>query len=159
MATLMTSVCMCHTNRPPPLHTAGYSLNVFYFEIAECLRKLSLVGLPVFFTSGSIEQLLFALIVCFVTFGLYTMIKPYKEWEDNAVAIMAQIIIFFALVSSLALAAASPTGSVARGMDIALTLLFLSPILFEVWIEAGFSCKGCADRCTPRPPEAMEVKI
>ena len=82
------------------------------------------------------------------------MIKPYKEWEDNAVAIMAQIIIFFALVSSLALAAASPTGSVARGMDITLTLLFLSPVLFEAWIEVGFSCKGCADKCTPRPPEA-----
>jgi len=132
---------------PPP---TGYSLNVFYFEIVESIRKLSLVGLPVFFTSGSIEQLLFALIITFITFGLYTMLKPYKEWEDNTVAIMCQIAIFFALVSSLALAEASPSGAVARGMDATLLILFCTPVLFECWLDSGFSCKGATQTCSSR---------
>lgn len=93
-----------------------------------------------------------------MTFGLYTTLKPYKEWEDNAVAIMCQINIFFALVSSLALSEASPSGLVARGMDIALTTVFCAPILFECWISAGFSCKGATDKCKPRKESRASVR-
>ena len=50
----------------------GYELRTFYFEIIECFRKLAIVCLPVFFQpSGSVFQLMFGLIVCFLTFGTH----------------------------------------------------------------------------------------
>ena len=33
-----------------------YTLAAFYFEIIECFRKVLIVGIPVFFYPGSIEQ-------------------------------------------------------------------------------------------------------
>ena len=139
--------------------TAGYSLMYFYFEIAESFRKLSLVGLPVFFTAGDVSQLIFALMICFTTFGLYSLLQPYKEWEDNAFAILTQVIIFFSLISSIALKTASPTGSIGRAMDYALTLLFCTPILFEVWIDVGFSCKNKCSRKKVARQNAQNVSI
>ena len=124
------------------LSGSGYSLRVFYFEIIESLRKLSIVCVPVFFTAGGVTQLLFGLMICFLTFGSYTMLHPYALDEDNNFAILAQIIIFFSLVSSIALATASPTGAVARGLDIGLTLLFFTPILIELWVGVGCSTAG-----------------
>ena len=41
----------------------GYAKRVFYFEIVECVRKLAIVCVPVFFEAGSATQLLFALII------------------------------------------------------------------------------------------------
>lgn len=117
----------------------GYSLRVFYFEIVESLRKLTIVCVPVFFEPGSVTQLLFGLMICFLTFGAYTMLHPYAADEDNFVAILAQIIIFFSLVSSVALATVSTSSTVAQGLDIGLTFIFCTPILAEVWIDSGCS--------------------
>ena len=44
-----------------------YELRCFWWEIFECIRKLSLVGLPVFFEPGSTGQLMFGLLICFLT--------------------------------------------------------------------------------------------
>ena len=62
----------------------------YYFEILECARKLLLVCIPVFFDpQGSVGQLMFGLLVCFVTFGVYSFMQPYKD--ANALAILAQV--------------------------------------------------------------------
>ena len=37
--------------------TEGYDLRVYWFELFECARKILLVGMPVFFEVGSVEQL------------------------------------------------------------------------------------------------------
>ena len=42
-----------------------------FLEVFECVRKVSLVGLPVFFEPGSSEQLMFGLLVCFVTITIF----------------------------------------------------------------------------------------
>ena len=118
----------------------------FYFEIVESLRKLSIVCVLVFFTSGSIGQLLFGLMICFVTFGIYSNVHPYASDEDNLFAIMAQVLIFFSLVSSIALSTATPGGATATVVDITLTFLFCVPIVFEAWIDLGFSCEGLCAR-------------
>ena len=68
----------------------GYELRVFYFEILECLRKLAIVCLPVFFSpTGSVSQLMFGLMVCFLTVTVLALIRPYKK--ANSLAIMAQV--------------------------------------------------------------------
>ena len=41
-----------------------------WFEIFECVRKILLILLPIFFEAESSEQLTCGLVVCFVTFGM-----------------------------------------------------------------------------------------
>ena len=94
----------------------GYAKRVFYFEIVECLRKLAIVCVPVFFDAGSTEQLLFALVVTFCTFGIYSNLTPDINPVDQSLALIAQVIIFFNLISSLA----QPMGIF---MDVVLTTL------------------------------------
>ena len=43
-------------------------LRVYGFEIFECFRKMALIALPVFAPADSPEQLVFGLIICFITF-------------------------------------------------------------------------------------------
>ena len=78
-------------------------LRVFWFELFECVRKIMLVGMPVFFEVGSVSQLTFALLVCFISFGLYMMFSPYADDSDDRLAQLCQMQIFFSLVSSLLL--------------------------------------------------------
>ena len=35
----------------------GYELRVYWFEIYECVRKILLVGIPIFFPRGEVQQL------------------------------------------------------------------------------------------------------
>ena len=80
----------------------GYEMRVYGFEIFESCRKLALVGVPVFFTpAGSVSQLTFALLVCFLTFGLYTSLSPYSNPDEDRLAQLGQVQIFFVLLSSL----------------------------------------------------------
>ena len=81
--------------------TAGYELRMYWFEIFECVRKVLLIGLPIFFPPGSPAQLIFGLIICFLSYGAYCVCVPYVENEDDFLAQVAQVVIFFQLVSSL----------------------------------------------------------
>lgn len=45
------------------------------WEIFECARKILLIGLPIFFEAGSPRQMIFGLVVCFFTFGLYGVVR------------------------------------------------------------------------------------
>ena len=45
--------------------TEGYELRVYWFEIVECVRKLALTGMPVWFEMGSVPQLVFGLLIDF----------------------------------------------------------------------------------------------
>lgn len=81
----------------------GYDLRVYWFELFECLRKILLVGMPVFFEVGSVAQLTFGLVICFISFGAYNAFTPYKERNDDRLAQLCQVQIFFALVSSIIL--------------------------------------------------------
>ena len=74
-----------------------YHGRYYYFEILECARKLLLVCIPVFFDpQGSIGQLMFGLLVCFVTFGVYSFMQPYKN--ANTLAILAQVTSYTSLL-------------------------------------------------------------
>jgi len=81
--------------------TAGYELRCFWFEIFECCRKIALVGLPVFFPSGSPGQMILGLIICFLTYGMYGVFAPYDEPSDDLLAQVAQVTIFFSMVASI----------------------------------------------------------
>jgi len=90
-----------------------------------------------------VRQRLFGLMICFLTFGAYTMIKPYADDNDQTFAVLAQVCIFFSLLSSVALDTANPTGAVAKTMDVLLMLLFSLPVALEV--------RSARDPTSPRP--------
>ena len=114
----------------------GYELRTYYFEILECFRKLAIVCLPVFFQpSGSVSQLIFGLIVCFLTFGTLMVYAPYVEEADDRLAQLCQVQIFFALLSSIAFKYDTGTMSNAVNMDILLTTLTIIPCALAFLLE------------------------
>ena len=76
-------------------------LRTYWFEIFECIRKIALVCLPVFFGPGSAGQLIIGLLICFLTYGMYGVYAPYEDSGDDILAQMAQISIFFSLCASI----------------------------------------------------------
>ena len=82
---------------------SGYERRTYWFEIFECLRKVMLVGLPVFFTPGSTGQLTLGLLICFFTYGVYNHFAPFVESSDDILQTVCQVQIFFALLSSIIL--------------------------------------------------------
>ena len=52
-----------------------------WFELAECLRKVLLVGIPACFPNrGGYAQLVWGLLVCFFTFAAYSKYAPFGKW-------------------------------------------------------------------------------
>ena len=112
---------------------SGYNYRNAGFESYECVRKLALVCMPSFFQPGSPAQLIFGLLVCFVTFGMYTAIKPYEEARANVLAQICQVQIFFALVSAIALSFdQSDKDASTRTLDIMLTVLTFMPLAIGI---------------------------
>ena len=107
----------------------GYELRVYWFEIVECVRKLALVCMPVFFEMGSPSQLTFGLLTCFISFGLFMYLQPFAEESDDALAQLCQGQTFVALASSMMLSAdLDKNGPGSRNLDFVLCLLtFLPP--------------------------------
>ena len=73
------------------------------------MRKLAVVCMPVFFDpDGSSSQLIFGLMICFLTFGMFMLWSPYISDDDDRVAQLCQVQIFFSLLASLLLKVALP---------------------------------------------------
>jgi hypothetical protein len=80
-----------------------YELRVHWFEVFECVRKVALVGLPVFFMPGSLEQLILGLFIAFLSFGVFMLLGPFLELKHDYVSRLCQLQIFFALLAGVVL--------------------------------------------------------
>ena len=116
---------------------SGYRLKCFWFEIFECVRKLALVCMPVWFPAGSGAQLIFGIIVCFGTFGVYMLLNPYVSVGEDRLAQLCQTQIFLVLVLSLSLRQSQEDKSEAEehNIDVALTVLIIAPIVMSVLLD------------------------
>ena len=115
---------------------SGYNYRNAGFESYECVRKLALVCMPAFFQPGSPAQLIFGLLVCFITFGMYTAVKPYEEARANVLAQICQVQIFFALVSAIALSFdEADKDASSRSLDVMLTVLTFMPLVIGVLLR------------------------
>ena len=118
----------------------GYELRVYWFELVECLRKILLVGMPVFFEMGSVAQLSYGLLVCFLSFGAYMLLTPYTSESDDRLAQLCQMQIFFSLVASIMLRHAREI-SVSEGraynsnLDVLLCVLTFLPLGFGLGVH------------------------
>jgi len=107
--------------------TDGYEYRTYWFEIFEMLRKVLLVGVPAMFPErGGNMQLVWGLLVCFITFGMYMMWAPFIKDSDDHLQQLAQLQIFISLVASLSLRA-TPPDPLMSGLVSA--LLFIVPLL------------------------------
>ena len=114
----------------------GYELRVCWFEVFECVRKLAVACLPVFFQpSGSASQLLFGLMVCFMCFGAYVHFDPFEDRGNDAVARLCQVQIFFSLLSSVALSF-SDDENAGSYIDTLLVMLWFLPVTLAVVLES-----------------------
>ena len=114
----------------------GYELRVCWFEMFECVRKLAVACLPVFFQpSGSASQLLFGLMVCFMCFGAYVHFDPFEDRGNDAVARLCQVQIFFSLLSSVALSF-SDDENAGSYIDTLLVMLWFLPVTLAVVLES-----------------------
>ena len=114
----------------------GYELRVCWFEIFECVRKLAVACLPVFFQpSGSASQLLFGLMVCFLAFGAYVHFDPFEDRGNDAVARLCQVQIFFSLLSSVALSFGEDENA-GSYIDVLLVMLWFLPVTLAVVLES-----------------------
>ena len=86
----------------------------------------------------------------------------YSASEDNQCAALAQFVIFFSILSSIALATnASGGGMSKRAIDVALTVLFCLPGVFEIYLlmTGGLTWKRASHTRTTdatRPASAKE---
>ena len=58
--------------------TNGYEMRTYWFEVFECVRKILLILIPIFFEQDSPEQLTVGLIICFITWGAYMVCAPAR---------------------------------------------------------------------------------
>ena len=59
--------------------TNGYEMRTYWFEVFECVRKILLILIPIFFEQDSPEQLTVGLIICFITWGAYMVRAPARQ--------------------------------------------------------------------------------
>eukprot|EP00937_MAST-01D_sp_MAST-1D-sp2_P002202 g2202.t1 len=99
--------------------SADYKPRFWYWEVVECLRKLILAGIALFFgEQGSLFQVVFAMCLAVVYIHVLSKLQPYKRLSDSQVAVLANIALFFVLLSALlmkVLTAFEATGGVDLG--------------------------------------------
>ena len=66
----------------------------YYFEVVECLRRISLTGLLVFYKDGTTAQIVFAAIIALTSLGAYGLLSPYRDPAVDYTATVAQYMLF-----------------------------------------------------------------
>jgi len=125
----------------------GYELRVWWFEIFECFRKLAVACLPVFFQpSGSASQLIYGLMICFICFGVYVHFDPFEARDNDWVARLCQLQIFFSLLASVGLSTSSEDAG--SNLDVLLVVLWLVPVGMALFLESPLLkvVQGALDR-------------
>ena len=73
----------------------AYEPHFYFWESVECVRRLSLTGLLVFFADGTQLQILVASLIALASLYLYSKYRPYLDDRVDSLASMAQLMIFF----------------------------------------------------------------
>jgi hypothetical protein len=115
----------------------GFQYRVYYFEMLDCFRKLAIVCMPVFFSpAGTPAQLIFGLMVCFFTFGVYCTVSPYAAKADDRLAQLCQLQIFFALLASVALSFSDDKDAAGSSFEVLLCILLVLPGVLALYTNS-----------------------
>ena len=83
-----------------------YEPRVFYFDFIECVRKLCIVGLSVFFEEGSSQNLAFGVLVTATFLCVTVRLHPYILATDDVLAISTQAALLLTLCLAIMLKSA-----------------------------------------------------
>ncbi|GMH66854.1 hypothetical protein TL16_g04527 [Triparma laevis f. inornata] len=78
-----------------------YSPEFYWFDVFDCVRRLSQSGLLIFVFSGASSQIVVAILISGLMGLLLTHWKPYADESDNMLAIITQLSIFCTLFAAL----------------------------------------------------------
>jgi len=78
-----------------------YEPQLWWFEVFECARRLSLTGLLVFVFKGQASQVVVAMILSSLSAVAFVHWRPFVKEEDDNLAIVSQGAIFFTLLAGL----------------------------------------------------------
>ena len=79
----------------------NYLPRCWYFEVAECVRRLALAAIPVVIMRNSSTQIVITLIISLFFGAVYTDVKPFGTIGDNKTAIFTQWGITMTLIGAL----------------------------------------------------------
>ena len=82
---------------PPPRPSA--QPHFYFWESIECVRRLALTGLLVFFADGTELQIIVASLIALASLYMYSKYRPYLDDSVDTLASMAQLMIFFQVSS------------------------------------------------------------
>ena len=80
-----------------------YESDLPYWEVIECVRKLLLIGVLIFYEQGELEQLVLGLFIAVSSIMFYNWLKPYEDTLNDALQSACQFSIFVVLLSALIL--------------------------------------------------------
>jgi hypothetical protein len=105
-----SSVRMLNRNKDVSLRSTrflwkSYTPNMYYWEVIECLRRLSLTGAIVFIAPGTAAQAAVACVLAVVSAVVAVYCRPHVEALDGQIYTVGAIIIFFSMFLSLAMKA------------------------------------------------------
>ena len=141
--------------------TDGYDMRCYWFEVFECMRKIFLVGIPALFEPGSVEQFMFGMIVCFLSYGMYAFYTPYDDESNDRLQTAAQVEIFVALLAW----AGSEMTSESTAMAVALTGLLCVPPIIALLYQTGLNdevkklCDCCSKATARLAPQLSKAKL
>jgi len=131
----------------------GYEIRTYWFEIFEMLRKVLLVGIPGTFEKGSNMQLVWGLLVCFLTAGMYMSYAPFIMDSDDKLQQLAQLQIFITLTASLGLRSVPQEPIMVYTLT---TFLALVPLL-GIGMTMRTQLQGISSWCTASCKAARNV--
>ena len=114
------------------------------FEVFECVRKICLVGFPVFFVNSSLEQLMLGLVVVFISQSVFMWFKPYRDPADNTLQMLCQVGIFFALLSKIILDHPEVTSTQSSVLGVLLGLGERVELAAALALCSSLTCSGTA---------------
>eukprot|EP00611_Tribonema_gayanum_P031460 TRINITY_DN90_c0_g1_i11.p1 TRINITY_DN90_c0_g1~~TRINITY_DN90_c0_g1_i11.p1 ORF type:complete len:747 (-),score=84.96 TRINITY_DN90_c0_g1_i11:24-2264(-) len=112
-----------------------YKGRAYYWETAECLRRLMLAGLLVFIMPGSPGQSAFACMLAFFTAMVYEQVRPHQERRDKWLYTLGYGIVVCSMFTSLLMQVQWVEGDSERAIGnllIALNVLLLVIALAQV---------------------------
>ena len=84
---------------------------------------------------GSVQQLLYGLMVCFLIFGANAYFKPYVADDDDTLAVLCQAQIFFALLASVVNSFEGATLRESYNMGALLVVFTVMPAAIGLYME------------------------
>lgn len=132
---------LCLNARALSLLFVIYEPRCWYFEIFECVRRLSLSGLLVFYAPGTPYQCITGTLICVVYLRIYASYKPFIEAKNTTIAELCQWQVFFTLFSLLLIktsvvSADGTIGVLLIILNVGIPLLGIFIALYDVGVDA-----------------------